>query len=233
MTTISPFFGLIANWTFDPPVSTPISLRILIDANLRFWYSLSVNVNAGATVIESPVWTPIGSIFSIEQIIIQLSALSLTTSISYSFQPATDSSTRISLVGELSIPLEAIFLNSSRVVAIPPPVPPSVKEGLMITGSPILLRLERAFFNDWETKDFGVFKPILCIAFLNLSLSSAFDIASSSAPISSTPYSSRNPDSETSSETFRAVWPPMVGRSASGFSFLIIFFKISSVIGSM
>ena len=28
------------------------------------WYSLSVSVWAGATVIESPVWTPIGSRFS-------------------------------------------------------------------------------------------------------------------------------------------------------------------------
>jgi hypothetical protein len=46
-------------------------------------------VRAGATVIESPVCTPIGSIFSIEQMMMQLSALSRTTSISYSFQPST------------------------------------------------------------------------------------------------------------------------------------------------
>jgi hypothetical protein len=44
-------------------------------------------VSAGATVIESPVCTPIGSMFSIEQMMMQLSALSRTTSISYSFQP--------------------------------------------------------------------------------------------------------------------------------------------------
>ena len=105
-------------------------------------------MSAGATVIESPVWTPIGSTFSIEQIIMQLSVLSLTTSISYSFQPATDSSTRISFVGELSIPLEAIFLNSSRVFAIPPPVPPRVNDGLIITGSPTLSRLESAVSRD-------------------------------------------------------------------------------------
>ncbi len=40
------------------------------------WYSLSVRVWAGATVIESPVWTPIGSKFSIEQTMTQLSARS-------------------------------------------------------------------------------------------------------------------------------------------------------------
>ena len=39
------------------------------------WYSLSVSVCAGATVIESPVCTPIGSRFSIEQTMMQLSAV--------------------------------------------------------------------------------------------------------------------------------------------------------------
>ena len=53
------------------------------------WYSLSVSVSAGATVMESPVCTPIGSRFSIEQTMMQLSVLSRTTSISYSFQPST------------------------------------------------------------------------------------------------------------------------------------------------
>ena len=63
------------------------------------WYSLSVRVSAGATVTESPVCTPIGSTFSIEQTMMQLSCLSRTTSISYSFQPSTDSSTRTSWTG--------------------------------------------------------------------------------------------------------------------------------------
>ena len=63
--------------------------------------------------MESPVWTPIGSKFSIEQIIIQLSFESLTTSISYSFQPNNDSSNKISVVGEISKPLFDISRNSS------------------------------------------------------------------------------------------------------------------------
>ena len=42
--------------------------------------------------MESPVCTPIGSTFSIEQTMMQLSFLSRTTSISNSFQPSTDSS---------------------------------------------------------------------------------------------------------------------------------------------
>ena len=61
------------------------------------WYSRSVSVICGATVIESPVCTPIGSTFSIEQITTALSAPSRMTSSSNSFQPAIDSSTRISV----------------------------------------------------------------------------------------------------------------------------------------
>ncbi len=54
--------------------------------------------------MESPVCTPIGSMFSIEQTMMQLSALSRTTSISYSFQPSTLSSISTSVVGEASRP---------------------------------------------------------------------------------------------------------------------------------
>ena len=45
---------------------------------------------------------PIGSTFSIEQTMMQLSARSRTTSISNSFQPSTDSSISTSVVGEAS-----------------------------------------------------------------------------------------------------------------------------------
>ena len=75
-----------------PPVSTPISRMIAMAASRIRWYSLSVSVWAGATVIESPVCTPIGSKFSMEQMMTTLSATSRITSSSYSFQPMTDSS---------------------------------------------------------------------------------------------------------------------------------------------
>ena len=52
----------------DPPVSTPISRMQAIAASRMRWYSLSVRVCAGATVMESPVCTPMGSKFSMEQI---------------------------------------------------------------------------------------------------------------------------------------------------------------------
>ena len=115
MTTMRPVSGSIANCTFEPPVSTPISRKTAIEASRMIWYSLSVSVSAGATVIESPVWTPIGSTFSIEQMMMQLSALSRTTSISNSFQPSTDSSIRTSFVGEASRPRSTMSRNSSRL----------------------------------------------------------------------------------------------------------------------
>ena len=105
MTTRRPVSGWTANWTLEPPVSTPISRSTAIEALRIIWYSLSVSVSAGATVIESPVCTPIGSTFSIEQTMMQLSRLSRTTSISNSFQPRRDSSIRIWETGEASRPV--------------------------------------------------------------------------------------------------------------------------------
>ena len=45
-----------------------------IAASRIIWYSRSVSVCAGATVMESPVCTPIGSKFSMEQMTMTLSA---------------------------------------------------------------------------------------------------------------------------------------------------------------
>jgi hypothetical protein len=113
MMTRRPSAGLIANCTLEPPVSTPISRSTAIEASRMIWYSLSVSVRAGAMVIESPVWMPIGSKFSIEQMMMQLSRLSRTTSISNSFHPSTDSSISTSLVGEASMPPSTMSMNSA------------------------------------------------------------------------------------------------------------------------
>ena len=115
MITMRPFSGLMANCTFDPPVSTPISRRQRSAPSRIIWYSRSVSVCAGATVIESPVCTPIGSKFSIEQTMIALSARSRITSSSYSFQPSTLSSIRTSWTGERSRPRSRISTSSSRL----------------------------------------------------------------------------------------------------------------------
>ena len=113
MMTSSPLSGLMANCTLEPPVSTPISRSTAIEASRRIWYSLSVRVSAGATVTESPVWIPMGSTFSMEQTMMQLSAQSRTTSISYSFQPSTDCSISTSVVGEARRPPRTMPSNSS------------------------------------------------------------------------------------------------------------------------
>src|SRR5881628_3191515 len=176
MITIWPSAGLIANCTFEPPVSTPISRSTAIEASRMIWYSLSVSVCAGATVIESPVCTPIGSRFSIEQTMMQLSLRSRTTSISNSFQPSTDSSISSSRVGEASSPRSQIATNSSRLYAIPPPVPPSVNDGLITTGKPMPACTCSASSIEWASEERGESRPIFLIASLNFSRSSALAI---------------------------------------------------------
>ncbi len=100
---------------FDPPVSTPISRMMRRPASRIRWYSLSVSVCAGATVMESPVWTPIGSRFSMEQMMTTLSFRSRITSSSYSFHPMIDSSQRMVWVGESMRARRASGSNSSRL----------------------------------------------------------------------------------------------------------------------
>ena len=117
MTTISPVSGSNANCTFDPPVSTPTRRMQASAASRISWYSTSLSVWAGATVIESPVCTPIGSTFSIEQMITQLSAWSRMTSSSYSFHPTMDCSIRISEIGLAAKPLAATFSNSFQPIS--------------------------------------------------------------------------------------------------------------------
>ena len=79
------------------------------------WYSRSVSVIAGATVIESPVCTPIGSRFSMEQTITTLSAWSRMTSSSNSFQPSRLRSMSTWLVGDSARPRRTIDSYSSRL----------------------------------------------------------------------------------------------------------------------
>src|SRR5205807_2266557 len=118
ITVMRPFSGLMANCTFEPPVSTPTSRMIAAAASRIRWYSLSVSVCAGATVIESPVCTPMGSKFSMLQMMTTLSFLSRITSSSNSFQPMTLSSTRISCTGLAASPPLAIASNSSWLYAM-------------------------------------------------------------------------------------------------------------------
>ena len=85
----------------------------------------------------------------------------------------------------------------------------------------------------WTTMLWGISRPILSIASLNFSLSSPFSIASSFAPISSTPYFFRMPSFESFNDRFSPVWPPSVGSRASGRSLAMIFSRTSGVNGSI
>ena len=136
ITTTRPSAGSTANWMLQPPVSTPTARMTPIGRSRMRWYSRSVSVMAGATVIESPVCTPIGSRFSIEHTITALSWPSRITSSSYSFQP------RIGLLEEhlrrrargqsgTSDPPQV-----GRVVRHPDPAPPIVNDGRTTPGSP-------------------------------------------------------------------------------------------------
>ena len=100
---------------FEPPVSTPISRMMSFALSRIRWYSLSERVCAGAHVMLSPVWTPMGSRFSIEQMMTTLSARSRITSSSNSFHPMTDSSTSTSVVGERLSPWLMRSMYSSRL----------------------------------------------------------------------------------------------------------------------
>ncbi len=134
MTMTRPSSGSTANWMLQPPVSTPTSRITAMPMSRRIWYSRSVSVIAGATVMESPVWTPMGSKFSMEQTTTTLSCLSRISSSSYSFQPRMDSSRSTSVVGESVRPCPAMRRSSSSSCAKPEPAPPMVKDGRTTTG---------------------------------------------------------------------------------------------------
>ena len=110
----------------QPPASTPISRMMAIAASRITWYSRSVSVIAGATVMLSPVCTPIGSRFSMEQTITTLSRRSRITSSSNSFHPSTLCSISTWRTGDASSPRRTSSSSSAGLYAMPPPVPPSV-----------------------------------------------------------------------------------------------------------
>ena len=123
---------------------------------------------------------------------------------------------------------------------MPPPVPPSVKLGRITIGKPVppisaVMRRCTASASsiEWAMPLRAEPRPMPVIASLNFRRSSAFSMACSLAPIISTPYFASTPCLCRSSAQFSAVWPPIVGSSASGFSLAMIFSTTCQVIGSM
>ena len=187
MTTSRPVRGSTANWMLQPPVSTPTARSTAMPTSRIRWYSRSVSVIAGATVIESPVCTPIGSRFSMEQTTTTLSRRSRISSSSYSFQPSTDSSISTSCTGDAASPPPASRSRSAGVCAIPEPSPPIVNDGRITTGRPSSATAARTSSMEWQTALRGTSPPTPSTISLNFSRSSPRWIASTSAPMSSTP----------------------------------------------
>ena len=151
------------------------------------WYSTSVRVCAGATVMESPVCTPMGSKFSMEHTTTQLSAASRITSSSNSFHPAIDCSTRIWPTGLAASPSAARRANCDGSSAMPVPLPPRMKLGRTMIGKPISTAISSASPSEWANPERGTSRPMLSIAALKRSRSSAVEMASGRAPMTSTP----------------------------------------------
>ena len=124
---------------------------------------------------------------------------------------------------------------------MPPPVPPSVKLGRITIGKPVPPISAVMRFCTASASSIECAMPRLgrvagrcsVIASLNFRRSSAFSIACSLAPIISTPYFASTPCLCRSSAQFSAVWPPIVGRIASGRSLAMIFSTTCQVMGSM
>ena len=101
--------------------------RIILMAIVRIcWYVRSLRVMAGATVMLSPVWMPIGSKFSMEQMMVTLSSLSRSSSSSYSFHPSRALSIMTSWMGLISRPYFSSLSNSLGSFTKAAPAPPRV-----------------------------------------------------------------------------------------------------------
>ena len=136
--------------------------------------------------MESPVWTPIGSTFSMLQIVMQVSAPSRITSYSTSFQPSSDSSTSTCWMGLAASPRRISASKSASLRATPPPVPPRVYAGRITAGRPISSRTASASSRECTARLRGVGSPIFSSIALNSCRSSAHWIASRDVPSSRT-----------------------------------------------
>ncbi len=103
----------------------------------------------------------------------------------------------------------------------------------MTTGSPMRSMTSNASSRVWAVAELGTSRPMPTMASLNCSRSSAVAIASALAPIiSGVAGTPMMPASNSSIARFSPVWPPSVGRTASGRSCSMIFVAWSMSSGS-
>jgi len=108
-----------------------------------------------------------------------------------------------------------------------------VNDGRITQGNPTVACISCACARECATAACGHSRPISVIAFRNNSRSSAMSMASRDAAMSSTPCLASTPSRTRSSAVFSAVWPPMVGSSALGFSFSMMRANVRQLMGSM
>ena len=112
-------------------------------------------------------------------------------------------------------PLVNKLLNLSSSKTIDAPVPPNVNDGLITKGKPNRWAISLPFKND-EALSAGATGILISFkSVLNFSLSSVISIASISTPIILTECFDQISFSCASIQRLRAVWPPIVGKTAS------------------
>ena len=136
-------------------------------------------------------------------------------------------------MGETRKPPEAISMNCASSSAMPPPLPPSVKAGRIITGYPILLATAIAVSMSSAMSEGMTGSFISASVSLKRSLSSALSIVSGSAPSSVTFIFSKKPSLASCMERVSPVCPPSVESRLSGRSFSIILLTVVRVSGSI
>ena len=218
--------GETANCTLHPPAKFPIARIIIMAMSRIFWKVVSLKVMAGATVILSPVWIPIGSKFSMLQMITTLSFASRSNSSSYSFQPINALSIMTSWIGERWSPRVSKRSKSDWLCTRLAPDPPSVYEGRIHNGKPNSWAISFPSKNDLAVNCGAIGTPISIIKSRNASRFSVISMALVSTPTMRTPYCSQRPLSSHWMARFNAVCPPIVGRTTS----ILCFWRMVSML---
>ena len=204
----------------------------------RRWWTPSVSVWTGATTIESPVWIPSGSTFSIEHTAMHVSSASRMTSYSISCQPTRQRSTMTWPIGLARRPARIRSRYSASVPTMPPPVPPSVNAGRTIAGRPISASARsadevRSSAEAPSTIADGAYGwSIRSSRSRNRSRSSAISIASRGVPRSRIGWRSNTPARAIATVRLSAVWPPRPASRPSGRSLTMTASTASTVSGS-
>mmetsp|Transcript_74449 Transcript_74449/g.205204 ORF Transcript_74449/g.205204 Transcript_74449/m.205204 type:complete len:217 (-) Transcript_74449:1203-1853(-) len=186
----------------------------LIATERSFMYSALERVCEGATTMESPVWMPSGSKFSMLQTVMQLLAASRTTSYSTSFHPLRLFSTSSCGLDASASTQCASNLALSSIRA--EPSPPSANAHRTMQGKPIVSEASRASWSELHANEGAMRSPISLSLSEKMPRSSVASMDATDVPSTRTPYLARMPRFSSSTPQLRPVWPPMERMMPSG-----------------